>query len=349
MSGVSSDARSEEGTATVSKKEMNRKQIVRALIRNALAVGLVLVVFALFHHALPRPAMAMTNIVASASPSASTSAAATTAAAVSATAAAPTPTPVPTPAPTAAPGDFSASFPAYDTGTDALYSYQGDELKVAINMVQENDITYYVADVWVKSIRAFNTAFAKGQYGTGIHQAPVKMAEANNAVFAVSGDYYGARNKGVVIRNGDLYRDSVNSDVCVLYFDGTMRTYAMADFNVMDSVNGDAWQAWSFGPRLLDESGAAITEFTDAIRGKNPRNAIGYYEPGHYCFITVDGRQNGYSVGMTLVELSETFASLGCKCAFNLDGGATAEMVFEGQLVNKPYKGGRQSSDIICF
>lgn len=108
------------------------------------------------------------------------------------------------------------------------------------------------------------------------------------------------------------------------------------------------WQAWNFGPALLD-NGEAITVFDSAIKGKNPRNSIGYYEPGHYCFITVDGRQNGYSVGMTLAELSAVYASLGCKCAYNLDGGATAEMIFQGELVNKPYKGGRQSSDIICF
>ena len=52
---------------------------------------------------------------------------------------------------------------------------------------------------------------------------------------------------------------------------------------------------------------------------------------------------------MTLAELSQVFAGLGCKAAFNLDGGATAEMLFQGKLVNRPYKGGRQSSDIICF
>ena len=52
---------------------------------------------------------------------------------------------------------------------------------------------------------------------------------------------------------------------------------------------------------------------------------------------------------MTLDELANTFAALGCKAAYNLDGGATAAMVFEGALVNQPTNGGRASSDIICF
>jgi exopolysaccharide biosynthesis protein len=46
---------------------------------------------------------------------------------------------------------------------------------------------------------------------------------------------------------------------------------------------------------------------------KNPRSAIGYYEPGHYCFIVVDGRQNGYSDGMTLDELAQTLRSSAAK------------------------------------
>ena len=315
------------------------------LIKDIAMVCAVLVVFALFHHVLPMPANAMSTIVTLDDPfpadKMSGSEVATTTQPVESA--------MPEPEPTYSPGDFTAVFPQTDTGAGALHSYQSDTLRIAINMVQANEVTYYVADVWVKDISAFKTAFAKDQYGTGIHAQPAETAQKNGAIFAISGDYYGARNEGVVIRNGKLYRDSVNSDVCVLYVDGTMETYAAQEFNMQDVIARGAWQAWGFGPKLLDDDGQPITEFSSAIKGKNPRNAMGYYEPGHYCFITVDGRQTGYSVGMTLAELSQVFSDLGCKAAFNLDGGATAEMIFQGQLVNKPYKGGRQSSDIICF
>ena len=339
----------------------NKRHVIRILpilIIDVAMVAVILVVFALFHHVLPRSGKALQNIVdpdsmAAVAPNTTDAAPAGSAASdplIQEQSTAPVPTVEPTPAPIVyAPGDFTAAFPSTDTGTGALHSYQSDDLRIAISMVQANDITYYIADVWVRNISTFKTAFAKGEYGTGIHQEPKKIAQANNAIFAFTGDYCGARNSGVVIRNGDLYRDSVSSDVCVLYFDGVMATYTEADFNVMDAVNNAAWQAWGFGPRLLDDNGGAIAEFSSSIKGKNPRNAIGYYEPGHYCFITVDGRQKGYSVGMTLAELSGLFADFGCKAAFNLDGGATAEMLFNGELVNKPYKGGRQSSDIICF
>lgn len=322
------------------------------VLRDLAMAAVILLVFALFHHVLPRRAQAMATLVdpgllTTPPPDTAVVLAGVETAAAGAPAQAQPPALAMTPAPV--PGDFSAAFPDTDTGVNALHSYQSDQLRIAVSMVQEHDITYYVADVWVRNISSFRTAFAKGQFGTGIHQQPKKIADANHAIFAITGDYCGARNSGVVVRNGDLYRDSVSSDVCVLYADGTMATYAQADFRMSDAMGANVWQAWGFGPRLLDDAGGAITAFDSAIKGKNPRSAIGYYEPGHYCFVTVDGRQEGYSVGMTLAELSQLFASLGCKAAFNLDGGATAEMLFGGELVNRPCKGGRESSDIICF
>ena len=63
---------------------------------------------------------------------------------------------------------------------------------------------------------------------------------------------------------------------------------------------------------------------TARVQGLNPRSAVGYYEPGHYCFVVIDGRQPGYSKGATLMQLAQLFESLGCKEAYNLDGGKSA-------------------------
>ena len=249
------------------------------------------------------------------------------------------------PAP-ADPGDFSATFPDYDTGEGALFSYQSRNVRIAITGRQEDGVTYYVADVYVRHIRHLISAFANGKYGKGQRQHTKDIAAACGAVFAVNGDYYGARSTGVVIRNGELFRDSVSADVCVIYADGRMETYEKRSFDLDAAVANGAYQAWSFGPRLL-EDGKAMTEFDSAVKKKNPRCAIGYYAPGHYCFVVVDGRQEGYSVGMTLAELSALFERLGCKTAYNLDGGETAVMVFDGRMVNHPAGGGRKCSDIV--
>lgn len=259
-------------------------------------------------------------------------------------------TTIPSPTPDAAisRGDFSSLFPTIDTGISAYKSFQSDTLKIAINKIEDNGTTYFLADVWVKNINAFHTALAKGTYGRGYHEMPLKIANENQAIFAVSSDYYGAREHGVVVRNGILYRDVMSDDVCILKIDGSLSVYDKNSFSALEMLDDTVWQAWAFGPALVKD-GAACDTSSSKIKVKNPRSAIGYYEPGHYCFIVVDGRQSGYSAGMTLDELANTFESLGCKTAYNLDGGATAMMVFQGAVISQPTNGGRSSSDIIYF
>ena len=194
-----------------------------------------------------------------------------------------------------------------------------------------------------QNIENLRSAFAKGEYGTGITAWPADMAEENNAIVAISGDYYGARQRSVVIRNGVLYREEMLDDICVLYYDGRMETYTKEEFDLEEAIGQSVWQAWSFGPSLLGENGEALEEFDSSIFVRNPRCAIGYYEPGHYCLLVVDGRQPGLSRGMFLEEMSQLFADLGCKAAYNLDGGHCAFMTRDANVISKPY---RPSKDI---
>jgi exopolysaccharide biosynthesis protein len=126
-----------------------------------------------------------------------------------------------------------------------------------------------------------------------------------------------------------------------------METYKASEFDAQKAIKGGVYQTWDFGPALLDRDGKAISEFTTGIAGKNPRCAIGYYEPGHYCLVLVDGRQEGYSMGLTLTELAQLFEDMGCKRAYNLDGGQSANMAYLGKLHNVPTRGGREVSDLI--
>ena len=174
------------------------------------------------------------------------------------------------------------------------------------------------------------------------------MAAEMGAVLAVNGDYYGNTNEGVVIRNGVLYRaNPTDCDVCVLYSDGVMDVMNGASFSVEDAIAGGAWQAWTFGPALLDQSAQPVTSFSSTSRliAANPRTAVGYFEPGHYCLIVVDGR--GDSAGITLSQMSRLFYDLGCAAAYNLDGGNSSVMVWNGEVANQPSGGGRESSDCI--
>jgi hypothetical protein len=236
------------------------------------------------------------------------------------------------------------------------HSYTSDDSSINVEQYTmgtgKDTITYYVADIYLTDIKCLQSGFAENSYGIGYTDTVLAMDQEFDAILAINGDYYGNGENGVVIRNGTVYRSvSNNSDVCVLYMDGTMKTYSAEEFNVETAIAEGAWQAWCFGPELLDESGRSRSSFTTDghIAQTNPRSAIGYYEPGHYCFVVVDGRQSGYSKGMTLTELSALFERLGCSAAYNLDGGKSSSMTFADTEVNQPCGGGRKVSDSILI
>ena len=243
---------------------------------------------------------------------------------------------------------FSGIFTDMVTVTEN--SYTSPDLAITVSEEQEGSITYYVADIHVRDITCFRTALAADTYGSGFRDSIEDMAALNNALLAVNGDYYGNTGEGVVIRNGVIYRaNPTDCDVCVLYYDGTMKVMPGSSFSVEEAVAEGAWQAWTFGPALLDAEGNTVDTFSSSSRiiSANPRTAIGYYEPGHYCLIVVDGR--GESSGTTLPQLSRLFHDMGCTAAYNLDGGNSSVMVWGDEVINNPSGGGRESSDALLI
>src|SRR5207237_6225754 len=69
---------------------------------------------------------------------------------------------------------------------------------------------------------------------------------------------------------------------------------------------------------------------------RSPRTAVGQRADGRILLVAVDGRQPGYSVGMTNFELALAMMQLGCVTASALDSGDSTTMAFDGQLLNRP-------------
>lgn len=227
-------------------------------------------------------------------------------------------------------------------------TYTGRNLSVTFTSGQMNTSVYYVQDIYVRDIRCLATAFGQDSYGKGYTEDALELAARKNAVGAINGDFYYMGSLSVIIRNGELYRDTVDpfESVLALFEDGTMEIYENGQFTVEELLERGVWQTWSFGPSLLDENGRAVTEYTRKNPEANPRTAIGMVEPGHYMFIVVDGRQDGYSEGMTYVELAQLCEQLGLTMAYNLDGGGSTRMIFGGAQVSIPSEE-RELSDIV--
>lgn len=205
-------------------------------------------------------------------------------------------------------------------------------------------ISYVLADIYIGDITCLQTAFAQDTYGVGYYERITDMSKRLQSVLAVNGDSYSNdrhRDNGTIIRNGVIYRaEKTGAETCILNWDGTMKIYGPGEMSTQQLIDEGAYQSWIFGPSLLDKDGKAKTSFLtwDYIRQSHPRTAIGYYEPGHYCLLCVDGRIPDYSRGMFLEEMSALFEKLGCKAAYNLDGGHCTFMTMKDTVKNRPYK-----------
>lgn len=236
-------------------------------------------------------------------------------------------------------------------------SYRSPNVSISLETIstgEGNDkITYHVADIYIASMDQFVTHTANGEmryFGT---QDVLEMDAAADAILSLSGDFLTYQRSGFLMRNQQIYvRDNNLDNICVLYSDGTMQTYDKKTYDIDEIITAGALQVWSFGPPLLDENGKVMSSYdvSSAVSYPNPRSAIGYFEPGHYLFVLVDGRQNGYSRGMKIDELAKVFEDYGCKCAYNLDGGGSAVMVFNDERYSKQSNGGdRKLGDILVI
>ena len=102
-------------------------------------------------------------------------------------------------------------------------SYEDDNIKISINTYREYDTDIYVADVTIKNPLLLKTALANNSYGRNITDSTSNIADSVNAVLAINGDYYGVQEKGYVLRNGTIYRNTSknNQEDLVIYEDGS--------------------------------------------------------------------------------------------------------------------------------
>ena len=239
-------------------------------------------------------------------------------------------------------------------GGTVIGEYSDSNTSITVKQYRAYDSNIYVADVTVSDASALKTALANNTYGRNITDTTSNMAEDNNAVLAINGDYYGARQSGYVIRNGNLYRNtSGNKDSLVIKQNGEFEFVSEGETSAEELLQNGAYQVLSFGPVLLEDGEISVGENDEVgmAMASNPRTAIGYLGNNHYVFVVSDGRTSE-SAGLSLYELASFMKELGVADAYNLDGGGSSTMVFKGEIINNPTTNGhsnqeRSVSDIV--
>ena len=239
-------------------------------------------------------------------------------------------------------------------GGTVIGEYSDSNTSITLKQYRAYDSEIYVADVTVSDVSVLKTALANNTYGRNITDTTSNMAKENNAVLAINGDYYGARQAGYVIRNGNLYRNtSGDRDALVITKTGEFEFVSENETTAEALLQSGAYQVLSFGPVLLEDSEISVGENDEVgmAMASNPRTAIGYLGNNHYVFVVSDGRTSE-SAGLSLYELATFMKELGVVDAYNLDGGGSSTMVFKGEIINNPTTNGhsnqeRSVSDIV--
>ena len=244
----------------------------------------------------------------------------------------------------------AAAIQAAKTATVTDSSYKDDNISVNLSETTVNNTQVYVADITLSSSDYLKTAFAQNAYGTNVTAKTSVTAADNNAILAVNGDYYGANSTGYVIRNGVVYRDTAREDSSngdlAIYKDGSFKIIYEDQISAEQLVNDGVVNLLAFGPALVENGEIAVDTNTEVgqAMASNPRTAIGIIDENHYIIVVSDGRTSE-SEGLSLYQLAEVMKSYGAKTAYNLDGGGSSTLYFNGQVINKPTTGGNKISE----
>ena len=125
-----------------------------------------------------------------------------------------------------------------------------------------------------------------------------------------------------------------------------MKIIREGDVTAEELLDEGALQVYSFGPGLIVDGEITVTADAEVAQSmnSNPRTAIGYISPLHYVMVVSDGRTSE-SAGLSLLQLAKIMDQLGCEQAYNLDGGGSTTMYFNGEVINNPTSNGKRSKE----
>lgn len=241
---------------------------------------------------------------------------------------------------------------------DSIIRYYLDETILAVTWQEVHDDSVYTfSEIKVEDASQFRRHLAGGEYGSNIQYLTTEMAETVNAVVASAGDFYRFRDFGAVVYQGQAKRvEGTYAETCYIDFSGDMHftragevltTEAVQQYVDENNVNFSL----AFGPILVDNyqlqehSWYGVGEINEGYA----RSALCQMDSLHYLVVTANTTGVHQTIP-TVAMFAKNIAATGCRMAYCLDGGQTATIVMNNELVNRPVYGQqRKISDIIYF
>ena len=222
---------------------------------------------------------------------------------------------------------------------NGVYEYRNDVLAIEIRRFEQTDpmLAYYIAHIYMREIDSYRSGFGSVRINGRDTQDACEMARQYRAVLGMTGDnlLHSDYNRGMMLRDGRIFRSMTQVSLMALTEDLSMRIYNKQDASMLNEIEEGTQDTFAFGPPLIMNGVLCEGVDQDRVGRINPRAGLGLVEPGHYVAIVADGRLPHYSHGMMLSDFAKLFQQEGCVMAYNLDGGASATLVFMGEYINK--------------
>ncbi len=260
------------------------------------------------------------------------------------------------------PLDFSPA-PAPDAALYTEDGYLDDTISVRLEHQEMDDGTkMHIAYVEIADASQLRTNVAHPNDMSNAHPRLVtKMTQEVNAVIAIGGDNYNQETpkKSFEYRMTQKIRSKSNKQKDILIIDDQgdfhlfIKSAGIDKFpEQMKKENRKIVNAFTFGPALVKDG--ELLELDKGYGynpgGREPRVAIGQMGPLSYVFVLIEVKSRDGKTGFSQQKLADFMYGLGCKQAFNLDGGNSAIMVFGDQVIKRQPGGDeRQLYDIIYF
>ena len=241
---------------------------------------------------------------------------------------------------------------------DSFIRYYLDDSIFAVTWQEVHDDSVYTfSEIKVEDASQFRRHLADGQYGSDTQYLTTEMAETVNAVVTSAGDFYRFRNFGAVVYQGEARRvEGTYAETCYIDRSGDMHFTRGGEVLTVQDVQAfvdehDINFSLAFGPILVDNyelvehTWYGVGEITEGYA----RAALCQMDSLHYIVVTANTTGPHQSIP-TVAQFAKNIAATGCRMAYCLDGGQTATIVMNNDLVNRPVYGQqRKISDIIYF
>ncbi len=234
-----------------------------------------------------------------------------------------------------------------------IIEYNSPDMKIVLENIKREDpkINMWVVEIKVRSSLQIKSAFAGDKFTLEKKEKTSTIANRHKAILAINGSAYGFNKTGFVIRDKILYREtSLDVGPLIIKDNGDFEIYNQGEKTGQEMLDMGAMHVYDFGPDLIRKGEISDYGSTWYKTQKEPRTVIGQKGELEYVILVIDGRSEE-SEGMSLYDAALELKSRECYWGYNLDGGGSTTLYFNGRILNNPSDlfGERKISDILYF